>query len=331
MKQLSKIFLIAAFSLLSVFNSGAREKVSVNASLDSVNLLMGNRTAIHLKIVEPENATGILLLQPETELTGNIEISAITEGDTTSLGSGMREIVREIIIQSFDSGDYVIPEVKYLAGTDTFKSNQLAIRVTPVDVSEMETINPQADIEPGSSRWFDFLPDFLIDYWAWILICLFATVAGIVLYILLHKKKLPAIMRKEAPKPSPYEVAITELNNLKSQDLCAVGREKEYYTRLTDILRVYLQDRFGINAMEMTTGQITRAVNANSETRPSESAMRTILEMADFVKFAKARPLPEDNVRTFNNALKFVEDTKPQPVVDVASGVNNSKGASKEQ
>lgn len=309
--------------------SAAVNGVTVKASLDSVSLIMGMQTPIHINIIEPESTNGVLLAQPETMLSPEIEIAAVTNGDTTSVGNGLREIVREIIIQSFDSGDYVVPAVKYLVGTDTVYSNELAIRVLPVDVSHMDTINPQADIEKGDSRWYDFLPDFLVDYWEWILLAIVLIAAATVLYFMFRKKRIPLPMFKQAPKPSPYEVAITGLNALKGEDLCSMGREKEYYTRLTDILRIYLQDRFGINAMEMTTSQITRAVNSNSETRPSEPLMKTILQMADFVKFAKARPLPEDNVRSFNSALKFVEETKPLPPVAENGNEADKKPAAK--
>lgn len=315
-----KRVLIATVLSLGILPAASASGVTVQASLDSVSLLMGMQTPIHVRIVEPAATNGVLAARPESALTEAIEIAAVSEGDTTDLGNGMREIMREIIIQSFDSGDYVIPPVRYIVGTDTFSSNELALRVIPVDVSQMETINPQADIEKGTSKWFDFLPDWLIDYWGWILAAIIIIAVAVVLYLMFKKKAIPMPMRKPRPKPSPYEVAISELTALKGEDLCASGREKEYYTRLTDILRVYLQNRFNINAMEMTTSQITRAVNSNAETRPSESLMRTILEVADFVKFAKVRPLPEDNVRSFNNALKFVEDTKPLPLPENEPG-----------
>lgn len=48
--------------------------------------------------------------------------------------------------------------------------------------------------------------------------------------------------------------------------------------------------------------------------------MRSILDMADFVKFAKVRPLPEDNIKSFENALNFVRGTKPVPQPEDATG-----------
>lgn len=65
----------------------------------------------------------------------------------------------------------------------------------------------------------------------------------------------------------------------------------------------------------MTSTQIRRMLNANEETRLSKENMERVLETADFVKFAKVRPLPDDNVKAFNSAMQFVEDTKPRPAV----------------
>ena len=95
--------------------------------------------------------------------------------------------------------------------------------------------------------------------------------------------------------------------------------KKEYYTELVDILRQYLQGRFGINAMEMTSSQIVRALRSNPETRMTADEMRGVLSVADFVKFAKVRPLPDDNVKAFNRATNFVDSTKPAPEPEAES------------
>ncbi len=281
---------------------------------------MGRVTRLHLNIVVPENTEGVLLVKPQSLLTEAVEVVDVPEADTTMLGNNLMEIKQDIIIQSFDSGDYVIPEIRYLIGRDTLKSNKLSLKVYPVDVSQMETINPDADIEKGDSKWYDFLPDFLIDYWEWILLALIIIPLATYLIIRFRKKGLAMPFKSAAPKLSPYEVAIRDLTHLKDRNLCASGQEKEYYTELTDILRIYLQERFGINAMEMTSSQITRTLNENEETRLPNKLMRQILEIADFVKFAKVRPMPEDNVRSFNAAMQFVEDTKPEDPKPDAEG-----------
>ena len=95
--------------------------------------------------------------------------------------------------------------------------------------------------------------------------------------------------------------------------------EKEYFTELTDILRDYLQARFGINAMEMTSRQIMQTLADQSDVREKRAYVRKILDVADFVKFAKVRPLPADNVEAFDNAMNFIKETvvmEPDPKVE---------------
>lgn len=285
----------------------------ITAALDSVNLLMGKTTTIHLEIIESNSEPGFLLGEFDDFIIPQIEISKVETIDTVDLGNSLRQIRRDIIIQSFDSGEYIIPSFKYLSGKDTVKSNELAIKVMPVDVSQMETIHPNSDVIDYISKWYDFLPDFVVDYWIWILLFVVVCVIAVYVYILYRKNKFTNPFKQPVVKLSPYEVAIKGLTALKEQNLCSTGQEKEYYTTLTDILRVYLQDRFEINAVEMTTTQITFALNSNPETKSHKQMIRQILEVADFVKFAKVRPMPEDNVRSFNYALQFVEDTKVIP------------------
>ena len=100
---------------------------------------------------------------------------------------------------------------------------------------------------------------------------------------------------------------------LKEEKLWQGGQDKQYYTRLTDILREYLDGRFSINAMEMTSTEILDALRRNNETRVVERHMKEILNVADFVKFAKMRPLADDNEASMRYAITFVEETKPQP------------------
>ena len=157
---------------------------------------------------------------------------------------------------------------------------------------------------------FDYLPDWATDYGLWILLAIIVIGGSIFVYYKWLRKGTIPLMPKRKPVP-PYQLAMQMLNSLNGEKLCERGEEKQFYTRLTDILRVYLAGRFGINAMEMTSSQIMNALRDNPETRDSESKMQQILEIADFVKFAKVRPLPEDNKAAMDSALAFVENTRP--------------------
>lgn len=310
MSRITIISLLLAIVGIIGTQSAQSAPVSIKASLDSAYILMGKQTSLKLEIVQDRGIQGTFINNNGDTLTREVEVIRALKPDTTDLGSNREEIKREMIIQSFDSGLYTIPPFVYVAGNDTFTSNALALKVLPVEVDSMATIHDYAGVAEPNTRIWDYLPDFIVDYWWIFLLVLLAAAAVFVWLRYIKGKKAIPLVPKKKPIP-PYELAMQELNRLKAEKLCESGHEKEYYTRLTEILRVYLDKRFGINAMEMTSTQIMQQLRSNEDTKTSAPVMKQILEMADFVKFAKVRPLPDDNQKAFNNAVTFVENTKP--------------------
>lgn len=311
--------------------SAAPTDITVKASLDSATLEMGRRTALHVEVfgtidVADSAATAVELVIPDS-LRSSIEVSGITDAEVTDLGNGRARFLRDIIIQGFDSGVYTLPPVLYITPDSAFPSNETVLKVYPVAVDSLKTINDYADVVSPRRQLLDYLPDWMARYWWWILIALVVIAAGVYIYI---RKRRGGSIIPAAPvkKENPVEAALRQLGELREEKLCQRGEEKQYYTRLTDILRVYLHDRFGINAMEMTSTQIRHALRHNDETRTSTDLMGRILEMADFVKFAKVRPLPDDNVAAMNQAVRFIDDTKPAPEPEPSSETSESDNES---
>lgn len=317
-----RILFISLTALIASITVSAQNP-TVKLSLDSAFLLMGRTTPLHLELVTPANPEGRLLI-PKDSMCDKVEILKMLEADTTQLGNDRIEIKQDIVLQSFDSGVYRLNPIMYVIGNDTFRSNRLVLKVFPADVDSLETIHDYADVADIDRSFIDYLPDFIVDYGLWILAVIIVLGAGGYAFYLLKRKKNPFAAAPEKPVP-PYVKAIGELNRLRGEKLCENGHEKEFYTRLTDILRVYLNGRFGINAMEMTSTQIRHMLNSNAEAKLSKQNMERVLETADFVKFAKVRPLPDDNICAFNSAMQFVEDTRPKPEPEEPSEGNNDK------
>lgn len=290
----------------------------VKASLDSVNLLMGNMTTLYLEVSQPKDAKGEFPLLSRLRDDGiipicgdSVELRTPSKIDTIVNGNNLK-IKFDVPLQAFDSGYYKLPEFVYVIGKDSLKSNILALKVYPVNADADTPINDYASIaEPENSSIFDYIPDWILDLW-WLWIILILALLGS-LYAIKRYKKVGYIIPKK-PEPTPYEAAMEALRHLKEKKLWEQGLEKEYFTELTDILRIYLFRRFGINAMEMTSRQILASLKSDKELKDKRSYFRQILDMSDFVKFAKVRPLPDDNVSAYDNAVRFIEETKPVPV-----------------
>lgn len=320
-----KIF-VAFLSVIPFCVFSQNGNVSVKASLDSTLLLMGKQTALHLQIVQDKGAVGYFVGAGSDTICTGVDIVGATMPDTTDLKNNRIQIDANLILQSFDSGMYVLPPMQYVVGKDTFKSNQLTLKVLPVAVDSLKTIHDFKDVKSPPFNIFDFIPAFFTEYW-WInLIVLILIVVGVLLY--LKKKKGHSFMPKKKEVP-PYEEALGKLQQLKEMKLWQSGQEKEYYTVLTDILRNYIDRRFDINAMEMTSNEIIDVLKRNDETKAVNEQLQQILEIADFVKFAKVRPLPDDNEASYQRAVRFVEETKPEEPVkeDNAESSGNEEDA----
>lgn len=293
--------------------------VQVTAVVDSVDVMQGGLRKVEVDVVQPRNLVMRWLSDPadssrkEVEIFPGVEVNHSSGIDTTDLGNDRLQLHRTLLIQPWDSGEVVVPGIALVAGIDTFRSAPFALKVYVPDTEQMKMVH---DLMPNAEQprhFLDFLPDVIYYYWWAFLLGILLIGGAIVAYILHRKGGLRKILAEPERIVPPYEKAISELQNLKGRQLCEKGREKEYYTELTEILRQYLDGRFGINAMEMTTTQIKRAVYATVPEKSASGMMTDILDMADYVKFARMRPLPEDNVRAFNHALQFVENTKPEP------------------
>lgn len=285
----------------------AQNQIVVRAQMDSAAIMMGDQTTVRLEISQDKGKFVRLPIIQDTLVAG-VEVLKISKPDTIDLKNNRIQINNEVLITSFDSGLYYLPPFKYVIDDDTFATQSLSLKVVPMPV---DTTHAEYDIKtvdaPPFVLW-DYVPAWVI----YLLIALLVIAAGIYAYWRWGRKEKVSEAATEDQTIPPYERAIQALHELKDSKLWQQGQEKAYYTTLTEILRVYIDQRFHINAMEMTSTQIIETLRRNEETKAVNQQLRSILEMADFVKFAKMRPLPDDNEQVMRYAETFVEETKPE-------------------
>lgn len=321
MKRYFKHIICLAFiSVMAIGAVAAPRKstsgISVSATVDSAVIVMGDLTHVRVAVDMPaEAAAGARMvdfpqLSPGEEYQTWNGIDVVAVDTVSSIVNGQRRINYDITVQAFDPGTVSLPPFAVLGseGADTTFSNVVTFKVLSVELDSIDAIHPIASVVEPATKWYDYIPSWLI----WVLVGLAVIAAAVVAYFLLRKQKIEAEIERAKPVP-PYDLALSRLNTLRSRNLAESGQEKEYYTELVDILRQYLEGRFDINAMEKTSSQIVKALRANPKTKMTADQVRSVLSIADFVKFAKVRPLPDDNVRAFSRALDFVEQTKPEP------------------
>ncbi|MFB6318770.1 hypothetical protein [Saccharicrinis sp. FJH54] len=290
------------------------QEIKARASLDSVTMLIGNQNHLRIEVRQPKD---VILNFPEftdSTLQSGIDILNSSAVDTSSLDADNILLKKSYLITSFDSGHYMIPPVRInidkQSGGGYVQTNPLALKVFTFDVDTTQAIFDIKGVEDVPYTFREMLP--------W-LVGGVLIIAFVLLFIWLFrriKRKEPVFsLRREKPKRPPHVVALENLENLKKEKLWQTDRIKEFYTRLTEILRVYIEDRFEVKAMEQTSDEILEAMKkAELEGDAVLDNLRQILKLADLVKFAKMNPLPDENDLSMMNAFFFVNQTKIEEV-----------------
>jgi hypothetical protein len=287
------------------------------ASLEKNSILIGDQVKLQLNLTLPAGSRVQWPMLLDT-IAQNVEILRKSGIDTVNSDKDKFTIKQELIITSFDSGSFVIHPVifKYNHPGDTVSYYTETLPVT-LDVQTIQT-DQAADIKaikpplnaPVTFR--EILP--------WILIfLLIAGIAALLYYYFKMRKTMPPVVTSRlSTAVPPYEAAIDALESLRLKKLWQAGQVKEYYSELTEIVREYIELRYPIRAMEMTTGEIYYALKKVDVRAPAREKLNQILVLSDLVKFAKEQPLPLDNEQSLDRCMEFVRETKPGKETETA-------------
>lgn len=303
-----KIQAFVALWCLSVFCTFAQPPI-IKAAMDSTHILIGQQTKIHLEIAANKDQQLQIPIQTDTLMKG-VEVLAISKPDTTDIGNNRMQLKYDYLITSFDSAVYLLPPFVAIAGTDTAYSGELGLKVStlPVDTESGQFYDIKSIVDPRFVL-SDYLP---------VILSILGGVLAILLIIFiinrLKNKKSLIQFTKDKPDLPPHLRAINGLDEVKLRKLWQQGRVKEYHSEIADILRQYIDGRFAIGAMEMTSGEILDKIKGQGNVDASINSLRQILLLADFVKFAKYSPLPDENELSLTNAYLFVNNTKKEEI-----------------
>jgi hypothetical protein len=303
-------YIIVLFLLAGITGAVRGQYAGASVKLEKSSIRIGDQARFELNLTVP---AGSLVQWPMLldTLAQSVEIIRKSGIDTVTSDKDRFTLKQELIITSFDSGSYVIHPIlfKYKHRGDTMTYYSETMPVT-LDVQTIQT-DPAKDIMPikpplrAPITFRELLP--------WIgLVILILLVAGLIYYYLKRKKLAEPVKvsRLNATIP-PYEAAVEALESLRMKKLWQSGRVKEYYSEMTDIVREYIELRFPVRALEMTTSEINAALRQTGTKSSAREKLNQVLVLADLVKFAKEQPLPLENDQSLNQCLDFVRETKP--------------------
>ena len=292
---------------------GISQNAEAYARLDSAAIMIGDQINMELGIKVPDNFVVDWPHYSDT-ITSHIEIIKRQKIDTLKQ-DGNLILSKLFTITSFDSGYFEIPPVHFIfhpkgdtATRYTANTNTLFLMVNTPAVDTSKTFKPIIGPAKEPVTLAEILP------WAALGLLVAVIVAFLVWYIRKRKKNQPLFVRKPKRVLPPHILAINNLEELRLAKIWQQGKVKEYYTRLTDVMREYFEGRFGFYAMEMTSDEIVDSLKDKNINDEVMNKLKDVLLVSDLVKFAKAQPTPLENDLSLNHCIDFVNETKPSTV-----------------
>lgn len=282
------------------------QQVTVRASIDSLQLLVGEQTKIHLEVSMDANRKLQLPVINDTLVRG-VEVLDIARPDTQKLNDNKRWVIsQEYTVTSFDSALYYLPPLEVMVDDEKYRSESLALKVYSIPV---DTLHPDQFFGPKTVvdvpiEWQD------IDTMVYAFIIMLLLGAACVFFIVRFRNNKPIIrIIKIEPKLPPHQEAMKHIEEIKANKNVQREDPKLYYTELTDVIRTYIKDRFGFNALEMTSTEIIEHL-LQVKDKESLKDLKYLFETADLVKFAKHAPMMNENDMNLVNAVDFINETK---------------------
>lgn len=295
---------VCMLCLATIANS---QSVSAELRADSTHIQIGDPLKIRLSVKYSDN---LLVAFPKAADTlGNMETIEVSKPDTTT-AAGSIVLSQAYTVSAYDSGDFragpVIIYFKNSAGTvDSVLTNDIQITV---DAPAVDMEKPFKDIKAPLEvpySWREF-----ISYKLFLILLLLFGLAGVLLYSKYYQNN-PVLIERRKPKEPPHIWVRKELKKLEEEKLWQKDEVKQYYSRLTDVLRMYLEYRYDWFALESTTEEIEAELPKYKLKDKARESLLAILRAADLVKFAKMIPMPDANIKAMENAYKFIDFTEP--------------------
>ena len=273
---------------------------SVEARIDSIEMFIGQQVHVTLTVTAPAGAKiAFPPYQRTQEVTPGVEVV-----ETRQQGDN----VQVLTLTSFDEQLYYLPPFPVLVNGDTVKSKSLALKVMgiEVDTTHLEKFFGPKDVQDNPFMWSDWAPLF----WLSVLMLVLMAVAYY-LYLRLRDNKPIITYVRVVKKLLPHQKAMKEIEQIKADRMTTSEDQKEYYTKLTDTIRRYIEERYGFSAMEMTSSEIIDRLMKQGDQK-ALNELTELFQTADLVKFAKYSTLVNENDKNLVSAVEFINSTKAE-------------------
>lgn len=285
----------------------AQDDGALRSRISRDSILIGDQVEWTLDFqLAPGEAVSIS--KPGAEPVPGVEALGEMALDTLSDKKGTLSLRGRIILTSFDSGSYVLPPLYVLmaradGSIDTleYTGPRLAVNTIPIDTATFQPHDIKGQIRyPVTFR--EVIP------WVGLALLVAALIWLLVRWIRLRRQNRD-FFGKPVVKDPPHIVALRSLEKTRAQKLWQAGKQKQFYTQVTDALRQYIADRFDVAALEQTSAEMFRDLQDKDIEPELKEKLKDLFTTADFVKFAKHTASDQENENAIPTAIRFVNET----------------------
>ncbi|HEU4403216.1 MAG TPA: BatD family protein [Candidatus Polarisedimenticolia bacterium] len=294
---------VAALALLGAASSDVRLEVSA----DRRAITVGDPITLTVRLVYPQGSK-VASFVPEAAL-GDLALLGSARQPAKGLDLGREEEVRTLRVTAYKPGTLAIPALEAKVVDPAGKEQTVTSEPIPFEVT---SILSAQDKEPADIKKPVSMPESLL--WPFLAAGLLAL--GLLAWFGWRRRRRSAAGAVAAPTLPPrpaHEVAYAELERLLSAGLLEAGRLKEFYIELSEIMRRYVEARYGIETLDRTTWEILEAVRAAKIALRVSTGLGEFFGACDLVKFAKYLPRPEETRATVEMAYRLVDESRAAP------------------
>lgn len=277
------------------------------SSISRDTILIGDQIDWTIRL-ELEEGEEYFVERPAEIPVEGVETIRPLQFDTVSLRKGHMTVEGRTVITSFDSGSYYLPRLMaYIARTsgetDTlvFESPVLEVTTIPIDTATFQPYDIKGQIRYPLT-FAEVIP------WVGLAALLTALLWGLFRFIRM-KKENKSFFGKPVVQDPPHITALRALEKIRSQKLWQNDRQKQFYTAVTDVLRQYMAQRYGISALEQTSAEIMDNLRDKGISEALMERIKDLFTTADYVKFAKHNASEMENEEAIPTAVRFVNET----------------------
>ena len=286
---------------------GQSENTVVGVDLDTTVLRIGEQVQLKMHVAYAPNAVKIIVWPTVGDtLDRHVEVVQDSGVDTVITEGALIRQVRTLTLTSFDTGFWAVPPFRFVVDGKTMESTAQLLEVRTAVLDSSLALRGIKDIVvlPFSPAYW------LREHWAWFAVG-GATLAVLatVLYLVFRKRKPATRSTAPAVVLALHERILRALVTLDKERIWQQGDHKGYHSRITDLLRGYIEERYRIPALESTTDELVKELRVSPLTSDQRGELENVLRLADMVKFAKALPSPQENERMMAFSQRFVRET----------------------